>query len=123
MLKRTISIGLVLSIAFAMAAPLIPHRDCNMSCCEAALATCCDKNMDLEKSKVYKTDMQSCNMGKVFVPVLSAPHHQFKMKLNIDVTHGIDVSRSFQSYKTIINKVLIFHPSEPPLAYNFPLLA
>ena len=123
MLKRTISIGLVLSIAFSMAAPLIPHRDCNMSCCEAALATCCDKNMDLEKSKVYKTDMQSCNMGKVFVPVLSAPHHQFKMKLNIDVTHGIDVSRSFQSYKTIINKVLIFHPSEPPLAYNFPLLA
>jgi len=123
MLKRVISIGLVLSIAFAMATPLIPHCDCNMSCCEEAIATCCDKNMDLGKSKVYKTDMQSCNMGKVFIPVLSAPHHQFKMKLNIDVTHGIDVSRSFQSYKTIINKVLIFHPSEPPLAYNFPLLA
>tara|TARA_B100002049_G_C15959606_1_gene324037 strand:- start:12 stop:383 length:372 start_codon:yes stop_codon:yes gene_type:complete len=123
MLKRTISIGLVLSIAFAMAAPLIPHRDCNMSCCEAALATCCDKNMDLEKSKVYKTDMQSCNMGKVFVPVLSAPHHQFKMKLNIDVTHGIDATGSFLAYKTIFNTVLIFHPPEPPLAYNFPLLA
>ena len=123
MLKRVISIGLVLSIAFAMATPLIPHRDCNMSCCEAAIPSCCDKNIDLGKSKAYKTDMQSCNMGKVFIPVLSAPHHQFKMKLNIDVTHGIDVSRSFQSYKTIINKVLIFHPSEPPLVYNFPLLA
>ena len=122
MLKRTISIGLVLIMALAMAAPIL-QIDCDMPCCEVEKMTCCDKGMDKEMSKACKMDMKSCSMGSSFVPILSAPLHQFKMKTDLNVTLTIYVRASFRTYTINFNKVLISHPPEPPPSYNLPLLA
>lgn len=68
-------------------------------------------------------DMESCNMGSSFVPILSAPLHQFKIKTDLNVTLTIDVRASFRTYTINFNKVLISYPPELPPSYNLPLLA
>ena len=123
MRKRITSITLLLFMTMSIAAPLIPHGDCNMSCCEVVKPTCHNKNIDMQKPKASKMDMKSCSMGSSFVPILSAPLHQFKIKTDLNVTLTIDVRASFRTYTINFNKVLISHPPEPPPSYNLPLLA
>jgi|TARA_B100000470_G_C19633700_1_gene321012 hypothetical protein len=122
MLKRTISIGLVLIMAFAMAAPIL-HIDCDMPCCEVEKMTCCDKGMDKEMSKACKMDMKSCDMGSTFVPILSAPFHQPKLKMGTKVERVFQPFSSIPTFKSNYNSVLLVYPPDPPTAFNRPLLA
>ncbi len=122
MFKRITSISLVLIMAFAMAAPIL-HIDCGMPCCEGQEMTCCDKTMDTEITKACKIDMKTCDMGSIFVPLISAPLNKYNMKVDTNVQCTIQFSTFISSYNTNYNLVLLVHPPEPPPAFNSPLLA
>ena len=122
MLKRITSMSLVLIVAFAMAAPIL-HIDCDMPCCEAQEMTCCDKKMDIESTKACKMVMKTCDMGSIFVPVISAPLNKYNMKVDMNVQWTMQFSTFISSYNTNYNLVLLVHPPEPPPAFNTPLLA
>ncbi len=77
MLKRITSIGLVLIMAFAMAAPVL-HIDCDMPCCEVKKMTCCDKEKKADSaSKECTMRNESCEHSK-FVPIVSGPKSKQK---------------------------------------------
>ena len=122
MLKRIISISLLLIIAFVMAAPIL-HIDCDMPCCGAEEMTCCDKKMDSEITKACTIDMKTCDMGSIFVPLVSAPINKYNMKVDMNVQWTIQFSTFISSYNMNYNLVLLVHPPEPPPAFNTPLLA
>ena len=71
MLKRSVSIGLVLIIAFAMAAPLL-HIDCDMPCCEVKKETCCENKMAMDSNKSCSMSKSKCEHSQ-FIPIISAP--------------------------------------------------
>ena len=83
MLKRTISIGLVLIMAFAMAAPVL-HIDCDMPCCEVKKNTCCDKNKTADAAKECSMRKEQCEHSQ-FVPIISAPKSDQKFA-QVDMT-------------------------------------
>ena len=122
MLKRMISISLLLIIVFVMAAPTVPI-DCDMPCCEAKEMACCDKKMDSEITKACTIDMRTCDMGSIFVPLISVPISKYNMKVDMNVQWTIQFSTFISSYNTNYNMVLLAHPLEPPPAFNTPLLA
>ena len=121
MLKRITSISIVLIMAISMAAPIL-HLDCDMPCCEVQEMTCCDKKMDTEITKACKVEMKTCDMGSIFVPLISAPLNKYNMKVEMNVQGTMQFSTFISSYNTNYNLVLLVHPPEPPLAFNSPLL-
>jgi len=122
MLKRTISVGLLLIMALAMAAPMF-HLDCDMPCCQEEKMTCCETKQELMPSKSCRMDMKSCDMGGVFVPIISGPFHQNKMKIDMHVQKIMQTAFFIYTFESNYNPVLLDYPPEPPPAYNLPLLA
>ncbi len=122
MIKRTISIGLLLTMAFALATPIL-HIDCDMPCCQVEKITCCETNQEKSPAKTYRMDMKSCDMGGVFVPIISAPFHQDNLKIELNAQNAVEANSLILSPKINFNPVLLVRPPEPPLAFNLPLLA
>ena len=122
MVKRTISIGLLLTMALALSAPML-HIDCDMLCCQKEKMTCCETKQEKSPAKTCRMDMKSCDMGGVFVPIISGPFHQDNLKIELNVQNTIEANFFIQSFEFNFNPVLLDHPPEPPPAYNLPLLA
>ena len=100
MLKRITSISIVLIMAISMAAPIL-HLDCDMPCCEVQEMTCCDKKMDTEITKACKVEMKTCDMGSIFVPLISAPLNKYNMKVEMNVQGTIQCSTFISSYNIV----------------------
>lgn len=122
MIKRTISIGLLLTMAFALATPIL-HIDCDMPCCQVEKITCCETNQEKSPAKTYRMDMKSCDMGGVFLPIISVPFHQDNLKIELNAQNAVEANSLILSPKINFNPVLLVRPPEPPLAFNLPLLA
>ena len=84
MLKRTISIGLLMSMSFVLAAPML-HIECDMPCCQVEKMTCCEAKQEKSLEKTCRIDMKSCDMGGVFIPIIAGPFHHDN--LNVYVSH------------------------------------
>ncbi len=80
MLKRTISVGLLLIMAFALAAPMF-HLDCDMPCCQEEEMTCCETKQESMPSKSCRMDMKSCDMGTGTTPSLQSPSFSINISL------------------------------------------
>ena len=123
MLKRTISVFLLLLMTMAIAAPLLPHIDCDMPCCELEKVICCDSKMEVETPKTCYMDMKSCDMGGLFIPIMAVPSHQFNMKIDLDVLTVVQSIEFYAKYHINFNPVKFDYPPAPPTAFNRPLLA
>ena len=121
--KRTISVFLLLLMTMAIAAPLLPHIDCDMPCCELEKVTCCDSKMEVETSKTCYMDMKSCDMGGLFIPIMAVPSHQFNLKIDLDVLTVVQSIEFYAKYHINFNPVKFDYPPAPPTAFNRPLLA
>ena len=122
MLKRTISIGLLLTMALALSAPML-HIDCDMLCCQEEKLTCCETKQEKSPAKTCRMDMKSCDMGGVFVPIISGPFHQYDLKIELNIQNTVEANSFIRSFRINFNPILLDHPPEPPPAYNLPLLA
>lgn len=123
MLKRTISVFLLLLMTMAIAAPLLPHIDCDMPCCELEKVICCDSKMEVETPKTCYMDMKSCDMGGLFIPIMAVPSHQFNLKIDLDVLTVVQSIEFYAKYHINFNPVEFDYPPDPPTAFNRPLLA
>jgi len=121
--KRTISVFLLLLMTMAIAAPLLPHIDCDMPCCELEKVTCCDSKMEVETPKTCYMDMKSCNMGGLLIPIMAVPSHQFNLKIDSDVLPVVQSIEFNAKYHINFNPVKFDYPPAPPTAFNRPLLA
>jgi len=121
--KRTISVFLLLFMTMAIAAPLLPHIDCDMPCCELEKATCCDSKMEVETPKTCYMDMKSCDMGGLFIPIMAVPSNQFNLKIDLDVLTVVQSIEFYAKYHINFNPVKFAYPPAPPPAFNRPLLA
>lgn len=121
MFKRSISLFILLNMTFSMAAPFL-HFDCNMPCCEVEKLTCCDKEKVMMESKSCKMDMKKCEIGSLFVPILSGPFHQDKMKVDLDFKKTLLIGLENLYFELNFNHVVLDHPPEPPVRYVLPLL-
>jgi len=119
MLKRTISIGLVLIMAFAMATPLL-HIDCDMPCCEAKEMTCCDKEKSVNKAKECTMRNESCEHSQ-FVPIVSGPKSKQK-SAQVDMDKTI-CSMKTDAPKCQLSKKTVFQsqPSDSQAKFSLPL--
>ena len=123
MLKRTISVFLLLLMTMAIAAPLLPHIDCDMPCCELEKVICCDSKMEVETPKTCYMDMKSCDMGGLFIPIMAVPSHQCNLKIDLDVLTVVQSIEFYARYHINFNPVKFAYPPAPPTAFNRPLLA
>ena len=121
--KRTISVFLLLFMTMAIAAPLLPHIDCDMPCCELEKVICCDSKMEVETPKTCYMDMKSCDMGGLFIPIMAVPSHQFNLKIDLDVLTVVQSIEFYAKYHINFNPVKFDYPPAPPTAFNRPLLA
>ena len=121
--KRTISVFLLLFMTMAIAAPLLPHIDCDMPCCELEKVICCDSKMEVEIPKTCYMDMKSCDMGGLFIPIMAVPSHQFNLKIDLDVLTVVQSIEFYAKYHINFNPVKFDYPPDPPTAFNRPLLA
>ena len=121
--KRTISVFLLLLMTMAIAAPLLPHIDCDMPCCELEKVICCDSKMEVETPKTCYMDMKSCDMGGLFIPIMAVPSHQFNLKIDLDVLTVVQSIEFYARYHINFNPVKFAYPPAPPTAFNRPLLA
>ena len=121
MLKRTISIVLLMSMTFAMAAPML-HIECDMPCCQVDKMTCCETNQEKSTEKTYKMEMKSCDMGSVFVPIISGPLHRYNLKIDLNLQNAVEANSFIVSPEINFNLVLLAHPPKLPPAFNLPLL-
>ena len=121
--KRTISVFLLLLMTMAIAAPLLPHIDCDMPCCELEKVICCDSKMEVETPKTCYMDMKSCDMGGLFIPIMAVPSHQFNLKIDLDVLTVVQSIEFYAKYHINFNPVKFDYPPDPPTAFNRPLLA
>ena len=121
--KRTISVFLLLFMTMAIAAPLLPHIDCDMPCCELEKVICCDSKMEVEIPKTCYMDMKSCDMGGLFIPIMAVPSHQFNLKIDLDVLTVVQSIEFYAKYHINFNPVEFDYPPDPPTAFNRPLLA
>jgi len=121
--KRTISVFLLLFMTMAIAAPLLPHIDCDMPCCELEKVICCDSKMEVETPKTCYMDMKSCDMGGLFIPIMAVPSHQFNLKIDLDVLTVVQSIEFYARYHINFNPVKFAYPPAPPTAFNRPLLA
>ena len=121
--KRTISVFLLLLMTMAIAAPLLPHIDCDMPCCELEKVICCDSKMEVETPKTCYMDMKSCDMGGLFIPIMAVPSHQFNLKIDLDVLTVVQSIEFYAKYHINFNPVEFDYPPDPPTAFNRPLLA
>jgi hypothetical protein len=121
MFKRSISLFILLNMTFSMAAPIL-HFDCNMPCCEVEKLTCCDKEKIIMESKACKMDMKKCEIGSLFIPILSGPFHQHKMKVNLDFQKILLMELYNLSFESNFNQVVLDYPPEPPVRFVLPLL-
>jgi len=121
--KRTISVFLLLFMTMAIAAPLLPHIDCDMPCCELEKVICCDSKMEVETPKTCYMDMKSCDMGGLFIPIMAVPSHQFNLKIDLDVLTVVQSIEFYAKYHINFNPVKFDYPPDPPTAFNRPLLA
>jgi hypothetical protein len=107
----------------AIAAPLLPHIDCDMPCCELEKVICCDSKMEVEIPKTCYMDMKSCDMGGLFIPIMAVPSHQFNLKIDLDVLTVVQSIEFYAKYHINFNPVEFDYPPDPPTAFNRPLLA
>ena len=121
--KRTISVFLLLLMTMAIAAPLLPHIDCDMPCCELEKVTCCDSKMEVETPKTCYMDMKSCDVSGLFIPIMAVPSHQFNLKIDLDVLTVVQSIEFYAKYHINFNPVEFDYPPDPPTAFNRPLLA
>ena len=121
--KRTISVFLLLFMTMAIAAPLLPHIDCDMPCCELEKVICCDSKMEVEIPKTCYMDMKSCDMGGLFIPIMAVPSHQFNLKIDLDVLTVVQSIEFYAKYHINFNPVEFDYPPDPPTAFNRPLIA
>ena len=121
--KRTISVFLLLLMTMAIAAPLLPHIDCDMPCCELEKVICCDSKKEVETPKTCYMDMKSCDMGGLFIPIMAVPSHQFNLKIDLDVLTVVQSIEFYAKYHINFNPVKFDYPPAPPTAFNRPLLA
>ena len=121
--KRTISVFLLLFMTMAIAAPLLPHIDCDMPCCELEKVICCDSKMEVETPKTCYMDMKSCDMGGLFIPIMAVPSHQFNLKIDLDVLTVVQSIEFYAKYHINFNPVEFDYPPDPPTAFNRPLIA
>ena len=103
MLKRIISISLLLIIAFVMAAPIL-HIDCDMPCCEAKNESCCVEEADIDYKKSCTMSKTECDHSQ-FIPIVSAPKSNLK-SVNVDMANftykiKIDAPKCQLSKKTV----------------------
>jgi len=110
-------------MTMAIAAPLLPHIDCDMPCCELEKVTCCDSKMEVETPKTCYMDMKSCDMGGLFIPIMAVPSHQFNLKIDLDVLTVVQSIEFYARYHINFNPVKFAYPPAPPTAFNRPLLA
>ena len=121
MIKRTVSIGLLLTMALAMAAPIL-HINCEMTCCQVEKMTCCEKKQEKSPAKTCRMDMKRCGMGGVFVPIISGPFNQDNLKFELNVENFVEAYSFIPFFENNFNSVLFDHPPEPPPVFNLPLL-
>ncbi|MBT3478354.1 MAG: hypothetical protein HOA15_08540 [Candidatus Marinimicrobia bacterium] len=103
MLKRSISIGLILIMAFAMASPIL-HIDCDMPCCEVKKETCCENKKAMNSNKSCSMSEAKCKHSQ-FIPVISAPKSDQK-SAQVDMTKTtctmkMDAPKCQRSQKTV----------------------
>ena len=122
MFKRTISISLLLAMTVALAAPVL-HIDCDMPCCQEEVLTCCNTNQSERLSKTCKMDMKNCDMGRVFIPIVSGPFYQDKLNFQLDLQHAVIIANRLKTSVCYSKPAVLDHPPEPPPAYNIPILA
>ena len=91
MLKRTISIGLLLIMAFSMAAPML-HINCDMPCCEVKATSCCEKAKTGDASNKSAIRKQKCDHNQ-FIPIVSGPKTERK-------SAQVDMDKPIYSMKT-----------------------
>lgn len=100
MLKRIISIGLILIMAAAIAAPVI-HIECDMPCCEKEVMTCCDDEKAYGKKEGCSMSQAKCEHSQ-FVPIVSGPKSN-KKSFNVDLdkpTYAMKASKQVCQLKT-----------------------
>jgi len=117
--KRITSIGLVLIMAFAMAAPIM-HIDCDMPCCEVKVKSCCEKAKTGEASNKSAIRKQKCDHNQ-FVPIVSGPKTERK-SAQVDMDKPIcamktDAPKCQLSEKTAFQS----QPSDSQAKFSVPL--
>ena len=123
MLNRTITISLLLLMSVSLASPFLTHMDCDMPCCNIVKEkSCCDKEEILNNDKVCRMEMKSCDMGSIFIPILSGPTKDLRFAINLDMSYDDMSSNLFYENKIKYINVLFYHPPENPQTFNFPIL-
>ncbi len=117
--KHTISIGLVLIMAIAMAAPIL-HIDCDMPCCEVEKMTCCNEVKTVDETKECSMRKDQCEHSQ-FVPIISGPKSDKKSsKVDMDkpiCTMKTDAPKCQLSEKTAFQS----QPSDSQAKFSVPL--
>ena len=121
MLKRTISIGLLMSMSFVLAAPML-HIECDMPCCQVEKMTCCEAKQEKSLEKTCRIDMKSCDMGGVFIPIIAGPFHQDNLNIELNIQNSVEANSFIPSFENNYNPVLLDHLVDPPPVFNLPLL-
>ena len=67
-------------------------------------------------------EMKSCDMGSVFVPIISGPLHRYNLKIDLNLQNAVEANSFIVSPEINFNLVLLAHPPELPPAFNLPLL-
>ncbi len=120
MLKRTISVGLVLIMALVMAAPLL-HIDCDMPCCEVKEQACCELKAAPAESKGCEMRMKKCDHAQ-FIPMVSGPKSTPISKDLDQAKPTCVIKPNNPECKRVTNTALLHHPPEPPPKFITPLL-